>query len=225
MSSETGWDLWFLRRKGRRQKHSSSSTSGDDHRLTEEQNQRAKDIISLLQNACDVASKQYDDYYKSFAALDAKAQGTATVSGLVLAAMAAFLKDGRIPVIAKSGVRGFILILLPPTFALLAVVVSLWAARIMDIVEPFGSTQRTRDAINLSKQDPDLMSNEQVFIYYREQLKDWEKTFDGDGKTTGIVEAVNNKGILVHWGQILMVSSLCLLLILFVEVLIKSGTP
>ena len=44
-----------------------------------------KDKVSVVMNACDVAAKHYDDYYKGFVALDGKAQGIATISGLAYA--------------------------------------------------------------------------------------------------------------------------------------------
>ena len=57
----------------------------------DEQERCVQQKIAVLINACDVAAKHYDDYYKGFVALDGKAQGIATISGLVLAAIAAFL--------------------------------------------------------------------------------------------------------------------------------------
>jgi hypothetical protein len=188
----------------------------------DDQKEVLEQCLAVLQNACDVANNQYDDYYKSFAGLDAKAQATATLSGLVLAAIAAFLKDGRIPVLAKDGLLGWIAVLLPPILALFAVLVSLLASRIKDIATPFDSAQRIKDAIEISMQEPASMAREQIFIYYRKQLEYWQETFSGNEDGEGIVQAVERKGRLVKRGQELMFSSLFFLLLLFIGVLVES---
>ena len=70
---------------------------------SQEESGQAKQMIAVLVDACANAARHYDSSHKGFVALDAKAQGVASVSGLVLAAIAAFSRDGRPPVLAPNG--------------------------------------------------------------------------------------------------------------------------
>jgi hypothetical protein len=115
------------------------------------EDQRIEVLISIAQTACDSAAKHYDDYYKSFAALDGKAQSTATVSGVVLATVVAFMNAGRLsPLLSTKGSCGYILVLSPAIGALLAVVISFAASKVMDITVPFAAADQIREAEDLA---------------------------------------------------------------------------
>ena len=70
--------------------------------MSDEETQRVETLIAVAQTACDNASKQYDDYYKTFVALDAKAQSTATIGGVVIAAVVAFVDAGKLDSVLRS---------------------------------------------------------------------------------------------------------------------------
>jgi hypothetical protein len=109
--------------------------------------------VALVESACDCAAKHYDDYYKSFAALDGKAQYTATISGFVLASIAGFINAGRLHPLLSTGGRayGYALVIAPPTLALLSVVLSLVATKVQDVAIPFDSLEQIREAEHLAK--------------------------------------------------------------------------
>lgn len=181
--------------------------------------------VAVLINACDVAAKHYDDYYKGFVALDAKAQGVATISGLVLAAIAAFLKDGRIPVLAKSGWGWIFLILAAPLASLMAVIISLWGARVTEVVEPFDAPGRISEAQDLAKLDCAQFGQDHVMNYYSAQLMRWRECLEGLEDTPGIRQSVEKKAGYVLWGQRFMMFALFLLTVLFAVILFVSRTP
>ena len=70
-----------------------------------------RDKVALLIDACEVAARHYEDDWNAFANLDAKALGVATIGGIVLAAVVAFLKDGRAPAFAQGNCLLMLLIL------------------------------------------------------------------------------------------------------------------
>jgi hypothetical protein len=190
----------------------------------EELEKCAREKIPVLINACDVAAKNYDDHYKGFVALDGKAQGIATVSGLVLAAMAAFLKDGRVPALAKSGWGWIILILAAPLAALMAAVISLLGAQVSAFVEPFDAHGRITEAEDLARLDCAQFGQERVLGYYLAQLERWRECLEGSENMVGIKEAVEKKAAYVLCGQRLMILALCLLMVLFAVILFVSQT-
>ena len=59
--------------------------------------------MSSGEHACDSSAKQYEDLHKTFVALDAKAQTTATASGVVLAAVVAFVNAGKLTTVLAAG--------------------------------------------------------------------------------------------------------------------------
>ena len=125
-----------------------------------------RDKVAVAISAADSSAKHYEDYYKSFLGIDTKAQSNATISGLVLAATAAFIKDGRVTALAQSGRWWIVLVLLPPAFALLAVIVSLVGARITSIIFPFDAKEQIREAKHLADLDCNEFSQMHIRNYY-----------------------------------------------------------
>jgi len=184
----------------------------------------AREKVPVLINACDVAAKTYDDHYKGFVALDGKAQGIATVSGLVLAAIAAFLKDGRVPALAKSGWWWIILIMAAPLAALMAAVISLLGAQVSSFIEPFDAPGRITEAEDLARLDCAQFDQERVLSYYLAQLERWRECLEGTEKMVGIKKSVERKAAYVLCGQRLMILALFLLMVLFAVILFVSQT-
>jgi hypothetical protein len=175
-----------------------------------------RDKVQVSTNACDNAAKQYDDFYKSFAALDGKSQSAATVSGLVLAAVAAFVKDGRIPVLMSCSRWWVLLILAPPVSALISVIYALVGAKVTEVVVPFDSPEQIREAKDLAQLDCNEFSQSHVLNYYNARLEHWI------GALESIATAVSRKATWVLRSQIAMLASLAFLLVLYVVTVLKS---
>jgi hypothetical protein len=172
--------------------------------------------ISVAINACDSAAKHYDSYYRGFMALDAKGQGTVTVSGLILAAMAAFLKDGRVPVLVSSSRWWILLILAAPAAALVAAIISLFGTRLVDVVVPFDASAQIHEAKILAALDCTEFSQRHILDYYLERLTHWNRALDS------IESAISRKARRVSLAQKMMLVGLLTLLLLFIVILLKS---
>jgi hypothetical protein len=175
-----------------------------------------RDKVAVALNACDNAAKHYDDYYKSFTALDGKAQATAAISGFVLAAIAAFAKDGRASVLVSSAYASIALLLGAPIAALTSVIICLFGARVTEVVVPFDSPEQIREAKNLADLGCDEFSQEHVLDYYRARLEHWITALGS------IESVVKRKAWWILRGQIAMIVALVFLLILYTVTLLKS---
>jgi hypothetical protein len=180
--------------------------------------QHADALISIAQTACDSAAKHYDDYYKSFAALDGKAQSTATVSGVVLAAVVAFMNAGQLrPLLLGRGSCGYFLVLSPAIGALLAVLVSFAASKVMDITVPFAAADQIKEAEDLAGLSQDELSREHLLSFHRARLNHWKDAL------ADIDSGVRKKAVLVLWAQILLVVTLFFLLSLFIALVRQAA--
>ncbi|RZU40348.1 hypothetical protein [Edaphobacter modestus] len=184
--------------------------------ITPDENKCLRDQLGVSTNACDSAAKQYEDYYKGFAALDTKSQSTATISGLVLAAVAAFVKDGRIPVLVSARHWWILLIVAPPVTALFSVIFALTGAKVTEVVVPFDAAEQIREAKDLAELDCEEFSLAHVLNYYNSRLDHWNNAL------ASIESCVIDKAKWVLNAQITMIASLALLLALYVIVLLKS---
>jgi hypothetical protein len=171
--------------------------------------------ITILASACDSAAKHYDDYAKSFVALDAKAQGAATISGIILAAFAAFFKDGDVAALAKTNHWWLFLILPVPITALTTVALSIWGAWIAEVTVPFDAPGQIADAETVLAVDDEAFSKNHVVTFYQKRLNHWKEAFES------IVPVIGRKALRIQIGQGFMLTSLLLLLVLFVVVLLK----
>lgn len=175
-----------------------------------------RDKVAVALNACDNAAKHYDDYYKSFASIDGKAQTTAAISGLVLAALAAFVKDGRVPPLVNSGHSWIFIILAAPVAALVSVITCLFGARVTEVVIPFDSQEQIREAKNLAELGCDEFSQQHILDYYHARLEHWITALES------IESVVKRKACWILRGQIAMIAALSFLLILYVTILLNS---
>ncbi|HEX4576278.1 MAG TPA: hypothetical protein VH117_02910 [Edaphobacter sp.] len=163
-------------------------------------NKCIRDKISIAVSACDNAAKHYDDYAKSFIALDTKAQATAVISGLILASVAAFVKDGRVA--ALHGSQWWILLFLAaPIAALLAVIISLLGSHIREVTVPFDAPAQIHDVQNLTALDCTEFSSDDVLIFHQERLKHWSAAL------TNVRDVMEDKATWVARGQKAMILS------------------
>jgi len=181
-----------------------------------------RDKGALLIDACEVAARHYEDYWNAFANLDAKALGVATIGGIVLAAVVAFLSDGRAPAFAQGNCLLMLLILAPPVLALTAIIFSLFGAKITEVVEPFDAPERMREAKALAELSCDEFSPQHIVDYYRAQLDHWSNAI------SDIKDVVAAKGKRVLFGQAFLIAALSFLVVVFIVYLlmpIASTTP
>jgi hypothetical protein len=171
--------------------------------------------ISIMVSACDSAAKHYDDYARTFAGLDTKAQGVTTVSGIVIAAVVSFFKDGGVVGLVKANHWWLVLILSVPITALIAIFISLWGSRVTEFVMPFDAPTAIADAETVLQTDAQEFSRNEIVTYYQGRLDHWKEAFES------IASVTEQKAIMVARGQGVMFVSLVLLSVLFVVVLAK----
>lgn len=175
-----------------------------------------RDKVAVAASACENACQQYDDYYKSFSGLDGKAQATATISGVALAAIAAFLQGGQVASLLHAGCWHSIVVLAPPSLALTSVILSLIGAKVTDVIVPFDSPERIREAKDLAELNCSEFSQQHVLNYYHAQLEHWITALES------IDSAVEAKARWVLCGQIAMICSLIGLLVLYILILLRT---
>lgn len=169
-----------------------------------------RDKIALLIDACETAAKHYQDYSDAFANLDTKASAIATIGGIILAAVVAFLKDGRVPAEAQRNYLFMMLIVASPVLALVAIIFSMFGAKVTEVVEPFDAPERMREAKNLAELDCDEFSPQHIIDYYRAQIDHWTKAIED------IKDVVRVKGNRVLYGQRVLIAALTVLVLVFV---------
>lgn len=175
-----------------------------------------REKVGVATAACDNAAKQYDDYYKGFVALDGKSQSAVTISALVLAAVATFVKDGRIPVLISSSRWWIVLILVAPVSALISVIFALVGSKVTEVVVPFDSPEQIREAKDLAQLGSDEFSQAHVLNYYNARLEHWIGALES-------IEYVSvGKARWVLRSQMSMLFSLVCLLALYMVILLKS---
>jgi hypothetical protein len=179
------WDAWpgrqsaFSRKKIHEKSSQESREEDREEEMTpEEINACERDKIALLIDARDAAAKQYEDYSNAFVNLDNKASAVATIAGIVLAAVVAFLKDGQAPAVAQGNCFYMIMIVASPVLALAAIVFSMIGAKVTEVVEPFDAPERMREAKNLAEIDCDEFSRQHIIDYYRAQVDYWSKAIE-----------------------------------------------
>jgi len=171
-------------------------------------------LIEVMRDVCTSAAAQYDDYYKSFVGLDGKAQSAATVAGVSIGAVVAFIDASRLnALIIRNGVWWhYMIALLPAATALITVILSLVAMCVRGTVVQFSAMEQIDEAEDLAKLAGDEVSVERVLGYYGGRLNHCK------GALKNIAAHVESKGRWVIAAQVGLVISLTSLLLLFIVV-------
>jgi hypothetical protein len=153
--------------------------------------------IEIAKAACDDASKQFDDYQKTFSALDGKAQNCATVSSLVVASFIAFIKPETIHALS-AGYPKLSPWLLPliGAVAIAPVFIAIATQRVMSVPTPFGALSQIREARHVSLFGSDEITDATVLDFYRNRLQFWK------GGIEGLRTKVDSKATFVFVAQI-----------------------
>ncbi|MGA7242188.1 MAG: hypothetical protein WBX19_03345 [Terracidiphilus sp.] len=171
------------------------------------------DKTSLAISACENAAKQYEDYFRTFTSIDSKGQATATISALVLAAAAAFLKDEHVATLIRAGLWTLLVVVMPPVLSLISLIVALIGSKVTEAVIPFDSPEQIREARDLTELSNDEFTDEHVLKYYLGRLEHWI------GAINSIDGVVRKKANWVLAAQLIMILALLSLLLLYFVIL------
>jgi hypothetical protein len=181
---------------------------------------RVSRLLTIAKDACKSAEAQYDDYYRSFVGLDGKAQAAGTVAGVVLAALFAFVNASHSAAIPLPAPRGLHILLFGSSVgALLTVIISIIAMRVRDAVTPFAATEQITEAEDLADLPASEISSDRILLYYRGRLTHLKMAL-GD-----MSRHITIKGRWALTAQIVLISTLALLLALFLVIIEQDAGP
>lgn len=166
-------------------------------------------IQQLAELVSDNAGKQYDDYSKTFIALDGKAQAAGTSGGVLLGVIVALANAGTLASLLKVS-DWFLLILLPPVLvAVFAMLKALEAAWIEEVHIPFDFDQQAKEFKDLDTLRNETFTQDDIIDFHRRRHLQWESSL------RSIKDVVNRKGPLVRQAQGAVVWSAILTFIVF----------
>ena len=166
---------------------------------------------SLLEAARDNAAKQYDDLFRTFVALDSKAQSTATIAGVQVAAVLAFLGKSSVDKLTTQYGSGIFVLAIGTPLLLVAVVgACVWAMKVAVVPEPFGSPQEIEALKSLVALPEGEFTAETQLTHLSEHLDHWRECVEKMAAATG------EKGSHVRACQYLMLAGLAASVSLFI---------
>lgn len=164
-------------------------------------------VLQVSKDACASAERQYEDYYKTFTALDTKAQTAGTVGGVVMAAVVAFINAPRLsPTIPKA------LILATTALALLTVILSLCVSWVRSTAVPYAAEEQIAEAEDLASLAGEQITADHVLRYYRGRLEYLSAAL------SDIDSGVRAKGGLLLAAQLSLAATLVVLMVLFFKI-------
>lgn len=160
-------------------------------------NERRLDIlITASVAACDNAAKQYDDYGKTFGALDTKAQAVVTMGGVILAAIVTLTNSGRLGgLMAASSGPVIALGVLTICMTLACMALGFYASRVMPVSVPFAAHDQLQEVDDLLQLPAAEVSKEKLLGYHAARMKHWKVSLKN------IAQAVERKAALVRVAQ------------------------
>lgn len=164
-------------------------------------------LVALAESVCDSYAKQYEDYSKTFVALDAKAQATATIGGVLLATIVALANAGKLASLLKCGsVSGVLLALSPALAAFVAICIALFASRARPVSAPYDAARQHKEFEDYMRLRAEV-DQETLLSFHAGRLNHWKTCLES------VAKAVNEKGDQVARAQIAMVIAAVLTLV------------
>lgn len=164
---------------------------------------RIEILITASAAACDNAAKQYDDYSKTFAALDSKAQAVVTMGGIILAAIVTLTNSGKLGGLAAAASWPVTALgVLNICMALICIGLGFYASRVMPVSVPFAAADQIKEVDDLIHLPAAEVSKEKLLGYHAARMKHWKASL------TNISEAVERKARYVKWAQWFIVATL-----------------
>jgi hypothetical protein len=176
------------------------------------------DLIPLYSAAVDYSAKEYDDLWKTLTALDAKAQGTTAIAGVMTAASLTI--TGRESFATANRLFG-IWLLLPGALALLllilAIIFSVVGMKVRALPEAFRSRQVAATLRDLTAIDESERNADALLRYYQGLLSGWKDTLDE------IESVLSKKAMWVEAAQALLLAGTIVLCLLVGGVFLCQG--
>ncbi|HEY0821301.1 MAG TPA: hypothetical protein VGD46_21160 [Rhizobacter sp.] len=171
-------------------------------------------LITASVAACDNAAKQYDDYGKTFTALDTKAQAVVTMAGVILAAIVTLTNSGRLGnLVASSSGVAIALGIVTLCMTLGCMALGFYASRVTPVSVPFAAHDQIQEVEDLLQLPADEVSKEKLLGYHAARMKHWKASL------RNIAQAVERKAWLVRlaqWGIVATLSvGMAALLVVF----------
>lgn len=144
--------------------------------MTGDDAERWAQLFQLFAAARENCAKHYDDLFRTFMSLDSKAQSTATIAGVQLAAIVAFLQKGQIETLLRSygAVAGAFLMTAVVLLVVVigACVVAMW---VTNVPAPYGADREAEALRSLRQLSPSEFSGETAVNHLAEHLEHWQK--------------------------------------------------
>jgi hypothetical protein len=170
-----------------------------------------EDVLQkIAEAATDSAAKQYDDYSKTFVALDGKAQAASTSAGVLLGVIVALANAGKLNQLFEDGGWTILLLLLPILAALTAMVLGGMASRVAKINVPFDAERQIKEFDDLRGLKPEeQIGQEDIIGFHVLRHKQWKESL------AGMADVLSRKGSLVHRAQWAVLSAAVLTVLVF----------
>ncbi|MGJ7575038.1 hypothetical protein ACSFBX_31265 [Variovorax sp. RB2P76] len=164
-------------------------------------------VQKMAETVTDSAAKQYDDYSKTFVALDGKAQAVITAGGVLLGVIVALANAGKLNGFLTAG--WFVLVLLPIAAALVAMVCGVLASRVAKVSVPFDVDRQIKEFNDLrnSKSD-DKIEQEDLIGFHVQRHLQWKESLKS------MATAISSKGKSIHLAQISVLIAAALTVVL-----------
>jgi uncharacterized integral membrane protein len=138
----------------------------------------------LVTDALKTCVDQYSNYSLRYGALDTKAQGTATIGGVLLAAVLAFIPQAAYKVVlsfyGRPGVYPAIGVL---SFAVCGIVFAIYSLRVRPGRIPFAGQVVAQGVLDLLALADDERTDDAIERHYTVQLREWVGTLVEMGNT------------------------------------------
>jgi hypothetical protein len=163
----------------------------------------------VARHAAEQAAAQYEDYFRTFMALDGKAQAAATVAGVALASVVAFIKPEHLKAsVAACGIWGYALVALPGIGALATILLSIRAVRVTEMTIPYAAADQIGETEDLLQLDPAELTGGHLLDFQRARLRHWKKALED------VRKAVEHKAQRVAQAQKALVVTITLLFLM-----------
>ncbi|MFN7940785.1 MAG: hypothetical protein U0X73_04255 [Thermoanaerobaculia bacterium] len=136
--------------------------------------------IALLEAAREHCARQYDDFFRTFASLDSKAQSVATLAGVQLAALLVFLREGNLAVL-RAGFGDVAAIVLAVTLVVLLLVIAaaVAAMKVTSLPTPYQAAEEAEAVASLIALQGDELSDQVVVNHLSEHNEAWTSALVG----------------------------------------------
>jgi hypothetical protein len=176
-----------------------------------------KELLDKVFQSC---LQEYADKQNTFAQIDTKAQTTASVAGVLIAAALAFVQADSVDrMVSAGGLKVVILFASAIVLLLLSTLFCLLAMRIRRLTAPLESKEIGRMIEEIFRLDASEFTDETVENFVRDQVNAWQKTLRSLGKTNA------DKADRVLWGQVLLAVAVLLVAVVVLFFLSRLGLP